>query len=197
MVCDGEEFCDVQRGCQAGSPPADGTVCQPNPRSICLHAGCAASTCGDHYVDRGAGEQCERGDANCDANCHTIGGGGTPAYYTGTFGASPAPAYICRDSFIGQAVVNFNIPRFVFSVANNTLTVTGAPARMTQMPAPVDANFSVSGTLSGGCDEIYSLAGSFTDNDHWTGVFTVTFNGAECGFTDCSFQSFNVSGTRQ
>ena len=35
-VCNGAEFCDVIQGCLDGAAPADGLVCRPQPRSICL-----------------------------------------------------------------------------------------------------------------------------------------------------------------
>jgi hypothetical protein len=68
---------------------------------------------------------------------------------------------------------------------------------MTQDPLPTDENFSVKGVITGGCKETYILAGSFSDADHWSGTFQVSFTGSQCGFTNCSNQVWAVDGTRQ
>lgn len=75
-LCNGSETCiDVTGGktCQAGTPPAQGTVCQASPRSICDTGQCKLSLCGDGYLDTGGGEQCEPPNtATCSAQCQTI-----------------------------------------------------------------------------------------------------------------------------
>ncbi len=79
-VCTGTETCKTVTGgkaCSPGTNAAKGTVCQQsNPRRVCDGSGtCAASTCGDGYVDKGAtpAEQCEPPNtATCDASCQTI-----------------------------------------------------------------------------------------------------------------------------
>ena len=70
-ACNGAETCGpVSRTCEAGAVPADGTVCAPDPRSICLAGDCAVSTCGDGFVDAGGGEMCEPPAVlNCRADC--------------------------------------------------------------------------------------------------------------------------------
>jgi hypothetical protein len=64
---------------------ANGTACtlagQPATRALCLAATCAASVCGDGFVDGGRGEACD-GGAGCTAACQlaqapkSSGGGG-------------------------------------------------------------------------------------------------------------------------
>jgi cysteine-rich repeat protein len=197
-LCDGAEVCVAATGCREDVAPPAGTVCVAAPRSICLANACSVSRCGDRYVDGVAGETCDDGNLlngdGCSAACQSEGGF-TPDY-NGTFGIAPGIAYTC--AFLGFPVVTINTNTFVFSVAANVLSVTGIPdCVMRQNPAPGDENFSVTCVLAGGCNETYTLAGSFSDDDHFCGVMTIGFNGAQCGLTDCSDQVINVCGTRQ
>ena len=74
-VCNGVEACapvmvNGQAGqkCNPGMNAADGTACGMG--SICLTGQCKASTCGDGFVDKAKGEQCEPPNSmTCDANC--------------------------------------------------------------------------------------------------------------------------------
>ena len=77
-TCDGTETCNTVtvsghtgKKCAAGTPLANGTTCGTG--KICLSSLCVTSTCGDGYIDTGAGEQCEPpSQGNCDATCHTV-----------------------------------------------------------------------------------------------------------------------------
>ena len=69
-ICNGSEDC-VGGTCRPGTNLEDGSVCAEDPRSICLSGACEASTCGDGFVDTGAGESCEPpGEGACDDECH-------------------------------------------------------------------------------------------------------------------------------
>jgi alpha-tubulin suppressor-like RCC1 family protein len=69
-ICNGSEDC-VGGSCQPGTDLDDGSVCAESPRSICRSGACELSTCGDGFVDGGAGESCEPpGEGACDAACH-------------------------------------------------------------------------------------------------------------------------------
>jgi len=77
-ACNGTESCNTTtHRCVAGTPPVDGTVCDrdmnPATRDICRGGTCRASSCGDTFVDSGAGEQCDDGNAvngdGCDDDC--------------------------------------------------------------------------------------------------------------------------------
>jgi len=70
-LCNAEETCDPEtRRCVGGAVPADGFVCGGDPRRICLSTLCVDSTCGDGFVDTGAGESCEPpGEGRCDSDC--------------------------------------------------------------------------------------------------------------------------------
>ena len=197
LVCDGSETCDAVLGCRAGNRAADGTVCLAAPRNICLVGACTASRCGDRYVDAALGETCDDGNVanndGCSSVCHTEG---LNPNYNGLFGVVPSLVYSCVDLLFGSTVVNVNASQLVFSVAGNILSVSGAPVVMTQNPAPVGANFSVSGVIAGGCTETYTLAGSFSDANHWCGVFNISFTGAECAISTCVNQTINTCGTR-
>jgi len=72
--CNGEETCNPDsHTCETGDPMADGFVCEDNPRSICLDGECTESTCGDEFVDTGAGESCDPPEEGvCSDTCHTL-----------------------------------------------------------------------------------------------------------------------------
>jgi hypothetical protein len=72
--CSGTERCDTESGtCEWGDALADGVVCSPDPRRICLGSRCRDSVCGDGYVDTGGGEFCEPSlDAECMDACTYI-----------------------------------------------------------------------------------------------------------------------------
>ena len=75
-ACDGTETCNsvtvsghTGKKCAAGTPLSDGTTCGTG--KICLSSSCVTSTCGDGYIDSGAGETCEPPSVgSCDAQCH-------------------------------------------------------------------------------------------------------------------------------
>lgn len=71
--CNGIEACDLDsHTCLEGEPRADGDLVDAGPpRIICLDGASAESTCGDDFVDTGAGEFCEPpGEGACDGECH-------------------------------------------------------------------------------------------------------------------------------
>jgi hypothetical protein len=67
---------------------------------------------------------------------------------------------------------------------------------MQQTPAPSGDAFSVTGIVAGDCQESYTLTGTFSDDDNWSGTLSLTLSGATCGFTNCSNETWPVSGTR-
>lgn len=112
--------------------------------------------------------------------------------YNGTFDLAPDPFYTCAGG-----LVRVDISQLTFSVAGDTLSVGGGPVVMTQTPAPTDENFNATGVIAGGCTETYTISGSFSDPDHFVGSFTVSFNGFQCGLTNCNNQAFApLYGTR-
>lgn len=69
-ICNGEEFCDTDAHvCDRREVPEDGTVCQEDPRRICLSGNCQDSTCGDRFTDADV-EECDDGrDGDPDDGC--------------------------------------------------------------------------------------------------------------------------------
>jgi cysteine-rich repeat protein len=75
--CNGVERCAVNHACQGGAPPAQGTVCDADSnaatRDLCLNGACAASACGDGFVDGTLNEQCDDHNLGrldgCDSAC--------------------------------------------------------------------------------------------------------------------------------
>jgi len=110
--------------------------------------------------------------------------------YNGTFGISPTVVYNC-----GLGAVNINMSTMVFAEVGGNLHVTGAPTLMRQIPAPVDENFSARGVIPGTCQETYIVSGSFSDNDNFSGLFDIQFNGILC--VGCQDQSYPITGVRQ
>jgi len=110
--------------------------------------------------------------------------------YNGTFDIYPTVVYACAGG-----AVNINMSTMVFADVGGNLQVTGAPTVMRQIPGPVDENFSAIGIIPGSCEETYIASGSFLDNDAFTGLFDIQFNGWGC--LGCTDQSYPISGTRQ
>ncbi|MFT4625974.1 MAG: hypothetical protein ACI8PZ_004645 [Myxococcota bacterium] len=127
----------------------------------------------------------------------TIGEAPVDIDYNGNFGLEPPIHYDCQLTFIFvRDVVNFDISTLIFVDSGAALTVTGAPTAMRQVPVPVDENFAASGVIAGGCNETYSVSGTFSDEDNWSGLLQLSFTGPECGLTNCTNQVWPVSGTR-
>ena len=71
-ICNGEETCTEDHVCEDGPDLDDGhLVTEGPPRVICLDGASHESTCGDGFVDTGAGEFCEPpGVGACDDSCN-------------------------------------------------------------------------------------------------------------------------------
>lgn len=121
----------------------------------------------------------------------TIGSVAFVPDYDGTFDIVPNVAYACAGGLVGV-----NVGQLTFSDAANTLTVSGGPTPMRQTPTPTDENFSAAGSIFGGCTETYTISGSFQDQDHFVGQLTASFNGWQCGLTNCTNQVWPIDGYR-
>jgi len=196
-LCNGAERCDPSLGCQAGAALPVGAVCDADPRSLCFGSVCAQSFCGDGFVDGGATppETCD-GGAGCTPQCTLAAGGG--GVRDGLFNFAPPVAYVCE--FLGFPLIDIDFRGATFQTVAGQLNVggfetNGQPVLLVQSPPPAGAMFSVSGRINGGCTEIYTLAGTFSDADHWCGTFTIQLQGAQCGF--CTAPApIAVCGTR-
>ncbi len=102
-------------------------------------------------------------------------------------------------------LVNIDISQFDFSA--DGATITSSPTNpvplvgaATTCPA---SGFSNSGSLVGGCTETYSLDGSFTGPDSWSGTYSMEFVGPDCAtctlldpLNPCIEQVLPVSASR-
>jgi len=98
-------------------------------------------------------------------------------------------------------LVDFTIDQFVLAAGGTEITSSPSdPVTLVGTGASCPGGaFSNTGSLAGGCTETYTLDGSFTGPNTWTGTYTVTFIGPECSCFDldpCLDQSFSVTATR-
>jgi hypothetical protein len=91
---------------------------------------------------------------------------------TGTWVVTPGVNYYCAfgEVSISFGELTFNDTGTGLSVSDDSIncTMTGPSARTTR-------TINVTCSLLGDCDETYSLVGTFTDDNTWTGTFTATF----------------------
>ncbi|MBI5501678.1 MAG: putative metal-binding motif-containing protein [Deltaproteobacteria bacterium] len=134
------------------------------------------------------------GTATCANDCSGwVTTGCTSASFdpSGNYTVSPTATYTCAFG-----LVNINVTMFTFVDSGSSLSVspamngccvmTGASARSTR-------NINVTCTCPGGCNEIYTLTGSFDTDNHWTGTLTANYVGSCFG---CALRTWSVSGTR-
>jgi hypothetical protein len=94
-------------------------------------------------------------------------------------------------------LVDYDITSFTFIVSGTSITVSGPPCVMSGSYNPMTRAFAATCTLTGTCDETYSLMGMFTTDDQWTGTFTADFTPMSIGDCyDCMDQSGSVTGNR-
>lgn len=117
-----------------------------------------------------------------------------PLAVNGNYSSAPVQ-YSCA-----LGLVSVDATAFTFNDDMSTLTVTSndpggtpQPCAMVGASAEGTGNINVTCTLPGGCDEIYTLTGMFTDADNWSGTLTMDFVGS-C--LDCTTQTIPVSGSR-
>lgn len=216
LFCNGAETCDAIAGCRNGAPPIvdDGVACTAdacNENTDRVDHAPDNARCADANVCDGAevcdavagcregpraqdGTPCGNPGNVCTAG--VCGPGGVAPNYTGRFNVDDRIVYACTDILIGLEVVSVNIAQFVFNVNAGRLNITPPAGRMVENPAPVGPNFTATLVIAGGCTETYTLSGTFSDNDHWCGTFSIDFNGAQCGLSTCVDQTFDVCGTR-
>jgi hypothetical protein len=166
VYCNGAETCNNELACVAGTPVA----------------------CAD--MDPCTIDACNEAMRMCTHTMDPACMGGN--VMSGIYDLDMPVMYACTA--FGMPAVSFNFNRFQVTVGGGMTTVTGAPARM-MGPAPAMNRFSVSGNVAGGCVEMYSLMGQFTDATHFSGTFSWSFAGAECALTDCRAGSRMIMGT--
>ena len=168
MRCNGVEMCS-ETGCRGGTP----VNCDDSDA-------CTVDAC----VETGATMCTHTRDMSCM----------TSMIRSGFYDVTPAVSYACTDKIFGMDVVRLNITAFQFVLSGSSLTVNGAPAPMTGT-APSGGMFRVTGVVAGTCRETYTLEGRFTDATHFTGTFSIAFQGFDCSLSNCETQMRSVMGT--
>lgn len=181
VFCNGPERCQPEFGCMPGTPPA----CNDSDT-------CTIDTC-DATLDMCA--------FTCDrtmAACSTRPGCETPtASCVGSFTVTPARPMRC----VAGAAPNFGTTTFAYDGV--VLTISDSAAGfpdLTDVIEPACPNFEATATVDGGCQEIYTIAGTFTDDDNFTGEFRaeyVDMDGFSCLIGGCSaLYTTTLTGTR-
>jgi len=143
----------------------------------------------DGFESGDTGQWIDSGGPSCDPD-------GTYSLITPS-----AVQYQCC-TILGPPLVDVNVTEFVF--ANDGAEITPVSMHYAATLSGSGAScpsgdFSNFDTFAGGCTEIYSLDGTFIDDDTWAGTFNMTFTGADCscfGATPCVDQSFPVTAVR-
>lgn len=117
-------------------------------------------------------------DNDCDG---TVDNGCGPDY-NGLFNLTPR---VQRTCFGGLIDVNFGSFTVTYDPPQISFTADGSPGQPGNLIGTITGsdftatNSNVLGTILA-CDEYYSLSGSFTDEDTFTGVFRMEFQGSAC-----------------
>ncbi len=172
--------------------------------NLACTAGCTldttgCTTCGNGIVE--AGEQCDDGNTmsgdGCSATCQIESGSCDP---DGVWTITGTPvSYTCC-----AGLVAVDVSSFIFTSAGATIDSSPSdPVAMTGAATTCPSgSFSDTGTIPGGCAEHYSVTGTFTGPDAWTGTYKVSFTGSQCSCfggalgTPCVNQVFPVTATR-
>ena len=177
ITCDG-----LDNDCNAETPDGydnDGDTFEDCPDQDCDDSDANINPGHDEECDNGIDDDCDGDyDENCDID------------YSGYWDLDDRIRYSCAYGFVSlnftQVFVVDASPDFAISSDSGSQpgTMTGSLSGDT---------FSVENTLMGSCDEIYTMEGSFTDENTFTATFTADFVGS-C--FDCSTQTWDVTGTR-
>lgn len=192
VFCNGDEWCDPEFGCQ----PAE------RPRECLDDDDCTVDVC-DTELDM-CTFTCDPTLPECEDACPCE----NP--YPGCFRLASPLAYWCALHY-----VDYNFDVICFEVIGLSLTAsihlyesgsgtllpgnTGTPMAFDESPAPEGCSCNLRYTVSGACDEDYFISGTFTDTDHFSGTWRVTFTpttAGGCAFSGCVNQHVPISGTR-
>jgi hypothetical protein len=193
QVCRVGMGCISERSCSADADCDDRMRC--NGAERCVEFGCvagAAVTCDD--MNPCTRDACvEGGDAGMCT--HAPEPSCTTTVRSGEYVVTVPAMFACAAD-----QVNVRLERFLFSVSGTSLSVTPAPRGPGMMGLIAGSTFSVRADVGSGpfaCIESYQLTGTFSDADHFTGTYTVSFAPAIlCGFyPDCVMRTFPIEGT--
>ena len=202
------DFCDEATDTVTNNAAGNGFICGTSPRSICLGGNCQASVCGDGFVDPGLGEECDPPGATCTANCQDNNTCDPDDTWT-----ISSPVDIDCDVFIYTLSIDLDTVILASGASSGIgqtgRRFTGESANFVPM-AFVDGNggtcpsgsFTIEMHIDAnglGCDERYTIDGTFTGQDTFTGTFTAQFTSVGgAGFCGtCATSQTAISGTRQ
>ncbi len=173
--CNGAETCNTELACVAGMPV----------------------NCAD--MDSCTIDACNNTTRMCT---HTPDMACMGTVRSGIYDVAMPITYSCTDSILGMTAINFGVDSFQFSPTGMMITVLGrSPMGSMRSGTPplmgsiTGAMFTASGTRAGDCNENFTLSGRFTDPDHFTGTLTLMLAGVSCSLTNCTNQSWPVTGT--
>ncbi|MFX1424704.1 MAG: hypothetical protein ACFFB2_20475, partial [Promethearchaeota archaeon] len=110
---------------------------------------------------------------------------------SGTYNLNPSISFICAFGLL-----DLQYTQFIFVDYDSTLEIWPAmngEGYMTGSSAS-EGTIDVSFYSPGSCSYLFTLQGTFIDNDTWEATFTVEFSGSTC--FDCTSQSWQITGTR-
>jgi hypothetical protein len=113
--------------------------------------------------------------------------------YSGTWNLDQTVSYQCAMNSVSFSFNSFLV------LDNNPLVAVSSmgssqPGTMTGTIIG-DEDFYATRTITGTCDETYTVSGTFTSEESFEGVFTADFSGGMC--LNCSQQSWGIEGVRQ
>lgn len=145
-------------------------------------------------VNPGTPEVC---DDRLDNDCDTAVDEGCT--YSGVYNLDQRIQYECAV-FFGVAFVDVDFQSVNLLDTNPTIQISpvGGGSQPGNMSGSfsTSVDFSVLNTISGGCTEKYSIAGSFTSATEFTGTFTADFVGSASQCQDCTKQVWNITASQ-
>lgn len=177
--CNGAEICDPEFGC---SPAETLRVCDDSD-------GCTMDSC-DMATDMCV-FACDTSRTEC--MCPVA-----PPTCDGNFRVTASTtSYSCA---FGMVNINWGTVMFMNDggILNARLASQHFASPLTDVMAPVCPTFSATHVVPGGCEETYTISGTFTDADHFTGMFSASYREVDgsCAFSGCGNQNVMISGTR-
>jgi|GEM_PF-2013212 len=178
--CNGTETCDPKFGCMPGAPPP----C--NDSESCTVDRCD-STLGLCVFE------CDR--SSTDPVCMAMAGCAvTGPTCNGVF-TLPSTVNVPTCGF---ADLHPTLSRLTFEWDGFDMTVTNQAGDLVlaDSSAPTCPAVEATYTLSGGCDEIFTLSGTFTDDDTFAGAISVRYTGSGCALVCPGPYTATVDATR-
>jgi len=207
--CASGETCSPTLGCYVPMPCTVTADCQDdnfcNGAEVCMpEFGCAPAEtprmCDD--TDDCTIDSCDTTSDMCAFACDTsrtecmcpVAG----PTCTGSFSITPTVNYSCA---FGMAAINLSTATFtnVSGVLSIRPASSSFPDPLSDVAPPICPMFEATHTVAGGCEEHYTIRGTFSDDDNFTGTVEIGFvqtDGISCTLGACANQTVMVTGTR-